>query len=124
MSFVPSNNQLYRIVSGLNKNMVLDASQDKKHLNKLILYEWNNGSNQKFAVRALGNNKYAFFCSTNNGTVEVPQSSTNNGAQIEVNQPNKAVNEMWELVPVDKAEWKGRNAFYFKSFCGKCLDVC
>lgn len=95
MSFVPANNQLYRIVSGLDKNKVLDASQDAKHLNKLILYEWNKGSNQKFAIRALGNNKYAFFCSTNNGTVEVPQSSSNNGTQIEVNQPNKAANEMW-----------------------------
>jgi hypothetical protein len=124
MAFVPANDQLYKVVSGLNNKMVLDASQDKKHLNKLILYEWNNGSNQKFAVRALGANKYAFFCSTNNGTIEVPQSSTNNGAQIEVNQPNKAANEMWELVPVDKAEWKGKHAYYFKSFCGKCLDVC
>lgn len=95
MAFQPTQNQLYKIVSGLNKNMVLDASQNPKHQNQLILYEWNNGSNQKFAIRALGNNKYAFFCSTNNGTIEVAKSATEKGAKVEVNQPNKAANEMW-----------------------------
>jgi hypothetical protein len=80
MSFVPANHQLYRIVSGLNKNMVLDASQNPKHQNKLIIYEWNKGSNQQFAIRSVGNNKYAFFCSTNNGTIEVCKSSTEKGA--------------------------------------------
>jgi hypothetical protein len=69
MSFVPDNNALYRISTALDKNMVLDASQNEGQLNQLILYKWNNGPNQKFAIRPLGDNKYAFFCSLNNGTI-------------------------------------------------------
>jgi len=43
----------YKIVSALDKKgeMVLDASQDPKELNKSILYKWNKGSNQQFAIR-------------------------------------------------------------------------
>jgi hypothetical protein len=69
MAFVPDNNGLYKITTALDKDMVLDASQKEGCLNQLILYDWNNGPNQKFAVRSLGDNKYAFFCSLNNGTI-------------------------------------------------------
>jgi hypothetical protein len=69
MPFVHDNNSLYKISSALDKNMCLDASQQESHLNELILYNWNNGPNQKFAIRGLGQGKYAFFCSLNNGTI-------------------------------------------------------
>ncbi len=36
-----------------------------------------------------------------------------------MSKPNNTPNEQWQIVPV-----QGRNnAFYIKSFCGKCLDV-
>ncbi len=69
MSFIPDNKALYRITSGLDKSMVIDASQKEGHINELILYNWNNGPNQKFTIQALGDCKYAFFCSLNNGTI-------------------------------------------------------
>ena len=100
MSFVPDNNALYRITTGLNKGMVLDASQKEGHVNELILYDWNNGPNQKFAIRALGDGKYAFFCSLNNGAIKVPDGSTKQGDKMIVGKPNKSLNELWELIPV------------------------
>ena len=92
MAFVTDNNALYRLPSALDKNMVLDASQKEGQINDLILYKWNNGPNQKFAIRSLGDNKYAFFCSLNNGTIEVPEGSTKEGEKIYVSKPNKAIN--------------------------------
>lgn len=124
MTFVPQDNVLYRITTGLDSDMVLDVSQAQNALNQIILYKWNNGANQKFAFRAVGNNKYAIFCSKNNMTVEVPEGQNKDGVQITCSQPNKKDNEFWELIPCNDAHFKGKNAFYIKSWCGKALDVC
>ena len=51
MSFIPSNKCLYKFVSAMNDNMVLDMSQNPDDLNKAIVYEWHNAPNQKFAIR-------------------------------------------------------------------------
>lgn len=50
----------------MKKNMVLDISQNPKDLNKAIIYQWNDGLNQKFAIRSVGDGKYAIFCAKNN----------------------------------------------------------
>lgn len=63
------DNLLYRFTSGLDSDMVLDVSQNPKQMNSMILYKWNNGANQKFSIRSVGNNKYSFFCSKNGMTV-------------------------------------------------------
>lgn len=91
MSFVADNNALYRIVTALDQNMGLDASQKEGHVNELILYKYNNGPNQKFAIRSLGDNRYAFFCSLNNGAIQVPNGSTSTGEKILVSKPKKAL---------------------------------
>lgn len=124
MQFVPAENTLYRITSGLDKDMVLDISGNPQDQKKAILYEWNNGANQKFAFRSVGGGKYAIFCSANNLTVEVPGSSQDNGAHIHCSQPNKQSNEFWEFVPCTDKKFQGKNAHYLRSFCGKALDVC
>jgi hypothetical protein len=33
-------------------------------------------------------------------------------------------NQIWNLVPCTDPNYKGVNAFYIKSYCGKALDVC
>ena len=58
-------------------------------MNKAIIYDWNNGANQKFAFRAVGGGKYAIFNAKTNQTLEVPKGSTKNGEQIHCSQPNK-----------------------------------
>ena len=60
----------------------------------------------------------------NNGAIQVPYGSTAEGEKMLVGKPNKALNEFWELIPVEKPEFSGQNAYYFRSFCGFCLDVC
>jgi hypothetical protein len=95
MSFVPQENVLYKFTSGLDDDMVLDVSGNPKSLNTMILYKWNNGANQKFALRAVGNNRYAIFCSKANTTIEAPQGKNENGAAIISSQPNKTENEFW-----------------------------
>lgn len=95
MSFVPQNNCLYKITTGLDSDMVLDVSQNQASLNSMIIYKWSNGPNQKFAFRNVAPNKYAIFCAKNNMTVEVPEGKNNDGAQIVCSQPNKKDNEFW-----------------------------
>lgn len=86
-------NVLYKFVSGLDDDMVLDVSQNPKNMNAMILYKWNNGANQKFAIRSVGANKFAFFCSKNNMTVEVNEEKKGvNGAPVVCSQPNKKDN--------------------------------
>ena len=89
MQFVPQENVLYKIVTALDEGMVLDISQNKTELNKAIIWEWNNGLNQKFAIRSVGNGRYALFSAKSNLTLEIPKGSTKNGEQVHVNQPNK-----------------------------------
>jgi hypothetical protein len=72
MSFIPQENVLYRFISALDKDMVLDVSGNQQTANSVILYEWNKGQNQKFAIISVGNNRYSFYCAKNNLTVEVP----------------------------------------------------
>ena len=95
MSFVPADNCLYKFISGLDSDMVLDVSQNPQAMNQVILHKWNNGANQKFAVRAVGGNKFAFFCSKNNMTVEVQEGKNTDGAPVVCSQANKKENEFW-----------------------------
>lgn len=121
MSWAPIQGQQYRIVSGLSSKMVLDVSQSQHDHNHLIIYESNNGANQRFYFQSIGGNKYGIFSAKTHQTVEVPQGSSQNGTRIVCSQANKQVNEFWELIP---ANFMGKqNAFYIKSFCGKALDV-
>jgi hypothetical protein len=72
MAFEPKENLLYKFSTALDDDLVLDCSKDAKTANQCVLWKWNNASNQKFAIRSVGNNRFAFFCSSNNLTVEVP----------------------------------------------------
>jgi hypothetical protein len=97
MSFVPQQNVLYRFVSGLDSDFVLDVSQNKAALGNLIVYKWNNGPNQKFAIRPIQGqpNKFAFFSAKDNNTVEVANSDTKKGAKVIASHPDKQNNEFW-----------------------------
>lgn len=66
----------------MDKDMVLDVSQNPSELNKTIVYQWNDGANQKFAIKSVGNGKYAIFCAKNN-MVLVPENAwPENGSRI------------------------------------------
>lgn len=120
-SWTPIQGAHYKIVSGLSSHMVLDVSQNPHDYNHLIIYEWNGGANQQFTFHSIGGNKFGIFSAKTHQTVEVPNGSQHNGSRIVCSQPNKQVNEFWELVP---ANFMGKpNSFYLKSFCGKALDV-
>lgn len=95
MAFVAQDNLLYKFTTALDDDLVLDCSQSQQALNQLILWKWNNGANQKFAIRNVGGNKFAVFCSKNNLTIEVPEGKKENGVQIHCSQPNKKENEFW-----------------------------
>jgi hypothetical protein len=71
----------------------------------------------------MGHNRYAFFNSLNNGVIQVPNASTNEGQKLQAGKPCKALNEQWELIPADNGQYGGRDAFYFKNWCGQCMDV-
>lgn len=103
--------------------MVLDVSLNNQAANSMILYKWNNGANQKFGFRSVGGGKFAMFCSMNNMAIKIPEGNKDNGTQIVCSQANKKENEFWVFIPCVDLKFKGKNAFYIKSFCGKALDV-
>ena len=124
MAFDPKENLLYKFTTALDDDLVLDCSLNAQALNQLVLWKWNNAANQKFAIRSVGNNRFAIFCSKNNLTVEVPEGKENDGVQIHCSQPNKKANEFWEFIPVTDDKYKGQTAYYIRSHCNKALDVC
>jgi hypothetical protein len=69
MNFIPQENVLYRFVSALDSDMVLDVSCNQQTKDFVVLYEWNKGQNQKFYFIAVGDNRYGIFCSKNNLTL-------------------------------------------------------
>lgn len=93
--WAPSPGVHYKLVTALSHNMALDVSQNPNDFNKLIIYQYGGGPNQKFYFQSIGGNRYGIFCVKNNQTVEVPQGSQQNGARIVCSQPNKEVNEFW-----------------------------
>lgn len=80
---------LYKFVSAMDKNMVLDISQSPKDLNKAIVYQWNDGPNQKFAIKSVGGGKYAIFCALNNMVLVPEHGWPENGARIVVEKGTK-----------------------------------
>ncbi len=86
-TFTPVEGQLYKIRSGLNNNLVLDVSQNHQDMNKMIIWQDNNGANQKFTFKSVGNGLWGIFCVKNGLTLELP--SGNQGTRAHVHQPNK-----------------------------------
>ncbi len=99
----------------------MDVSQNPNDFNKLILWKDSNNANQKFILRSVGGGKYGIFSAKNGMTIELPDA--NKGTRVHCSQPNKQPNEFWELVPVNKQNFQGKNAFNLKSFGGHLLDV-
>ena len=74
----------------MDKDMALDVSNKSGNKNCLILWKKHGKKNQVFKIMSQ-NGKYVIF-SSQGGTVEVPQGSTNNETKIVVSQPNNAQN--------------------------------
>ena len=119
--FQPNENKLYKIMSGLGHNLVLDVSQQPNDLNKLIVWTDNGQANQRFTFKNAGNGRWAMFSAKNGLAVEIP--SGNNGTRVHCSQPNKQDNELWQIIPVNKQNFQGHNAVSFKAFSGHQLDV-
>ena len=106
------------IFSARDKDMAVDVSQDKTNKNRLILWNQHGEINQRFFIKMF-NGKYAIFSAANGGTVEIPNGATQDGVNVQVNQPNKTPNEFWDISPI-----QGENhAYHIRSFCGKSLDL-
>jgi hypothetical protein len=57
--------------------------------------------------------------------MQVRNSKINNGAKIVFAPRTNQSNEKWQLIPVEKTDesYKDKKAYYFRSFCGKTIDV-
>lgn len=67
----PEQGKHYRLLTGLSNKMALDVSQNSKDKNNLIIWESNEGDNQKFFFTHLGGNRYCIFSAKNNQIIEV-----------------------------------------------------
>ena len=57
--------------------------------------------------------------------MQVKDTKINNGAKIIFGPRRNQPNEWWQLIPVAKTheQYNGVNAYFFRSFCGKTIDV-
>ena len=87
------SNRDYMFFTALDDDMALDVSQGNDSSKfKMLLWKKHGEKNQRFRIKPVaGTNKYQIF-SNLGATVEVPNNSTSNGAQILVGQPNNAQN--------------------------------
>ena len=99
--------------------MVLDATAG----NKVVLYNWHKGQNQRWRIQQIQNGKFLISSCQNNRALQVPNGSHDNGVQMEAHQSKQQQHELWELVPCNEPEFYGKHAFYLRSFCGRALDV-
>jgi hypothetical protein len=81
----------------MNPNMVLDMSQNTSDFNRAIVYEWNGGSNQQFAIREVGGGKVAIFCAKNNMLLIPEGFSSTDGSRLLLGIPQKTQGEFWVL---------------------------
>lgn len=66
LKWAPQPGKQHKIYSGLNGKIALDVSQNKHDKNNLIVWESNDGDNQKFLFTCLGGNRFAIFSAQNN----------------------------------------------------------
>lgn len=78
--------------------MVLDLAGN----NKVCLYTWHKGGNQRWRIQSIGNGKYTFQNVQHGKVLTVPNASNNNGEQLEGQNSSKQQSEQWELIPCNE----------------------
>lgn len=120
-------NQLYSISTAMDKTYVLDCSLSEDPARKYTgcLWRFTGDKNQKFLVNKIHDDFYEIVESFSGRVMQVKNSKINNGAKIVFEPKSNRPNEWWQLIPVKKTNeaYKDMNAFYFRSFCGKTIDV-
>ena len=86
----------YTIRSALDTSKALDvANASKDNLANVMLFTWNGGDNQKFALKAVGDGSYCIIAAHSNKAVEVTDASTVNGANVAQYTQNQTVAQRW-----------------------------
>jgi putative hemolysin len=99
--------------------LVLDASKDKHHPNELIIWENNQGSNQKWQFTRNNDNSFSIRNVESGGTLEIPDhSKAQLGCRLCVSAPNGTINERWRI------NSQGGGYIIESAFNGMVLDVC
>ena len=90
-------------------------------MNKLIVYQSNNGANQKFRLQSVGNGYFQIISAKSGLTIE----SSNNakGAKVFAGQSNNQQNEFWQFIPATNQKFQGVHAFSIKGVSGRAMDI-
>ena len=97
MQFEPHHHVEYKFVTALDHNKVLDVAGN----NKVCLYDWHKGANQRFRIACIGNGKFTITNVQHNIAVGVPDNSNDDGCQLESFPSQKQNGELWEFIPVN-----------------------
>ena len=122
----PNPSTKYKILSAVDTSKALDVtsvSDEKKKLKKgqLIIWEYHGGPNQQFYILPCQGKKVRLINAANGYSVEIPNSSTQDGSPTHVNPNNNTQNEEFELIEYSGDKTK-KNFYRIKTFCGKVLD--
>ena len=117
--FNPDPNISYEIASAKDNKFVLDASQDKKHFNELIIWENHQGSNQKWRFVSNGDGTFLIKSAETGGTLGISEKKDKIGSQPLVGYQNGTNNEKRRIVPTGNGK-----GFIFESMLnGLVLDI-
>lgn len=87
---------LYTIHSKLNNNLLIDISGDSMYnMANTEIWMNNDGNNQKFYIRNIGNNYYTIQCYNSSKYLDVAYGLKNNGANVQQYEYNGGDNQKW-----------------------------
>lgn len=93
---------LYTIHSKLDNNLLMDISGDAMYDTANVEVWCNNdGNNQKFYIKNMGDNYYTIQCYNSNKYLDVAYGAKNNGANVQQYEYNGGENQKW-LIKRDK----------------------
>ena len=116
--FNPSENGLYKILSGIDQSKCLAVQQSGAR--PLVLDIYKGASHQKFSIFD-NNGRFALVSTEGNSGLWVANDASQDGAPIQADS-NQHKSSFFEIIPVKQGPLSGIG-FYIKTFSNKSLDL-
>lgn len=110
---------LYKIASAKNTSFILDVTGNStSNCTKIGLWQDNNGDNQKFVVKKIGNGLYTINSAISNKYIDVENGGMRNGSSVIQYEFTNGINQKWLIKDA------GDGYFYVIARCsGLYLDI-
>lgn len=110
---------IYNIAFSENTKYILDIEgKSKKNCANVGLWQNNDGNNQKFIIKSVGDNYYTIKCALSEKYLDVENALKNNGVNLEQYDYNNGNNQKWYFIKT------AENTYSIFSKCNNlCIDI-